>query len=110
MDTFEPYEQVKQATAQLMRALADQAPGVESLWVRHESYTRPVDDGDDSAESVASIEVAREWSFVLESGFVLAVRARWYDVNAEGWPQDHELVYDRLDGSLDASESASASE
>ena len=76
MDTFEPYEQVKQATAQLMRALADQAPGVESLWVRHESYTRPVDDGDDSAESVASIEVAREWSFVLESGFVLAVRAR----------------------------------
>ena len=78
--------------------------------MRHESYTRPVDDSDDSAESVASIEVAREWSFVLESGFVLAVRARWYDVNAEGWPQDHELVYDRLDGSLDASESTSASE
>lgn len=87
MDTYEPYEQVKRATAHLMRELADQVPGVESLWVRHESYARAVDD---------PLEVAREWSFVLESGFVLSVRARWYDVNAEGWRQDHELVYDRL--------------
>jgi hypothetical protein len=101
MDTFEPYEQVKQATAQLMRALADQVPGVESLWVRHESHARAVDD---------PLEVAREWSFVLESGFVLSVRARWYDVNAEGWRQDHELVYDRLVASLDAPESTPESE
>lgn len=108
MDAFEPYEQVTQATAQLMRALADQVPGVESLWVRHESYARPVDDRAESADSVESIEVTREWSFVLESGFVLSVRARWYDVNAEGWRQDHELIYDRL--RLDASKSTSESE
>lgn len=103
MDTFEfePYERVKQATAHLMRALADQVPGVESLWVRHEAHARAGDD---------PFEVAREWSFVLESGFVLSVRTRWYDVNAEGWRQDHELVYDRLDESLDASESTPESE
>lgn len=102
MDTFEPYEQVKRATAHLMRALADQVPGVESLWVRHESYARSRDGKDDIDDTD---EVAREWSFVLESGFVLSVRARWYDVNAEGWRQDHELVYDRLDASLGTSES-----
>ena len=101
MDTFEPYEQVTKATAHLMRALADQVPGVESLWVRHESHVRAGDD---------PFEVAREWSFVLESGFVLSVRARWYDVNAEGWRQDHELVYDRPDASLVASESTPESE
>lgn len=84
-----------------MCELADQVPGVESLWIRHESYARPVDNRDDSVDSV---EVACELSFVQERGFVLSVRARWYDVNAEGWPQDHELVYDCLDASESTSE------
>ena len=107
-ESYQPYEQVVQATAELMRALADHVAGVESLWVRHEDAHEPRRSGDvdptnttDETDAIDAtnnpLEVAREWSLVLASGMVLSVRARWYDVNAEGWSDEQELVYDRLD-------------
>ena len=51
----------------------------------------------DTDAPATPFEGSREWSLVLASGLVISVRARWYDVNVEGWAPDQQLIYDRMD-------------
>lgn len=83
---YEPYAWVMQATAAVLRQLAEDVPGVESLWVRPETRGR----------APQSFEVAREYSLVIDVGTVVAVRVHWYDGTARGRSPNDELIYDRV--------------
>jgi len=66
----------------LLRQITEREPDIEGLWVRDDTEPEP--------------SGSRVYSLIEKYGDIIEVRVRSYDVNREGWRQEHRCLIDKL--------------
>jgi hypothetical protein len=75
-------DRVPREVERLLREITEREPDIESLWVRNDPEPR-------SWPSMI-------YSLVEAGGFIIEVRVRYFDVNREGFAQDHRCLIDKI--------------